>query len=144
MTSKNRTQRILFLCVANSARSQIAEGLARTILGPNFIVASAGSQPSGSVQPWAIKVLMAEGIDISLQSSKAIQDLPQEFLGQLDFVVTLCAEEICPVLNSKAEKLHWPIPDPASATENEKQKAFENALRLIHQHLFEFSQRQLS
>lgn len=144
MTSKTKPQRILFLCVANSARSQMAEGLARTILGPDFIIASAGSQPSGSVQPWAIRVLKEEGIDISAQRSKAIHDLPKEFLEQLDFVVTLCAEEICPVLNSQAERLQWPIPDPASAPESEKPKAFKDAFLLIQQHLFEFSQNHLS
>ena len=104
---------ILFLCVANSARSQIAEGLARHIF-PNAEVQSAGSEP-GTLNPFAVQVLMEEGIDISKHFSKSVDDLPSGFLGKIDFVITLCAEEVCPVLlDQGAKRLHWPFPDPAS------------------------------
>jgi arsenate reductase (thioredoxin) len=104
---------ILFLCVANSARSQLAEGLARDMLGPAVHVESAGSEPCGFVRPGAVAALHQIGIDISRHRSKAIEDLAADFLRSLDFVVTLCADEICPVLPSPARRLHWPIADPA-------------------------------
>jgi arsenate reductase (thioredoxin) len=101
---------ILFLCVANSARSQMAEGLARQMLGPDVAVLSAGSAPS-SVNPHAVEAMAELGIDISAQHSKPVEDID---IGTLDLVVTLCAEEVCPVLPGRVRRLHWPIPDPAS------------------------------
>ncbi len=101
---------ILFLCVANSARSQMAEGLARQMLGPDVTVLSAGSAPS-SVNPHAVEAMAELGIDISDQRSKSVEEIDT---GALDLVVTLCAEEVCPVLPVRVRRLHWPIPDPAS------------------------------
>ena len=103
---------ILFLCVANSARSQIAEGLARKIFGSKASIQSAGSQP-GSVNPNAIQVLKEVGIDISGQHSKSVETIASD---QLDLIITLCAEEVCPIVPGKISKLHWPLPDPAGAT----------------------------
>jgi arsenate reductase len=133
---------ILFLCVANSARSQMAEGLAKSMFGSKANVMSAGSEPSGIVQPWAVEVLKEQGIDISENSSKSIEQLPPAFLASLDFVVTLCAEEICPVLPTKAARLHWPMPDPAAAPEKERQKAFRAIRREITKRLESFGQEQ--
>jgi len=104
-------QRILFLCVANSARSQMAEGLAREILGEGFEIMSAGSQPS-KVNPYAVEAMAAIGIDISGQRSKSVDDIDP---ARIDLVVTLCAEEVCPVLPGRVRRLHWPIADPASS-----------------------------
>jgi arsenate reductase (thioredoxin) len=104
--------RILFLCVANSARSQLAEGLARRRF-PHAEVRSAGSRP-GRLNPYAVAVMQEIGIDISTHSSKSVDDLPPPFLADLDYVITLCAEEVCPLLISTARKLHWPFPDPAT------------------------------
>lgn len=109
---------ILFLCVANSARSQIAEGLAKQILKDKAKVYSAGSQPSGVVHPLAIEVMKEIGIDISHHTSKFYDSLPIEVRSSLDYVITLCAEEACPILNSPAKKLRWPLPDPAKATDD--------------------------
>jgi len=103
---------ILFLCVANSARSQIAEGLARKIFGSKASIQSAGSQP-GSVNPNAIQVLKEVGIDISGQHSKSVETIASD---QLDLIITLCAEVVCPIVPGKISKLHWPLPDPAGAT----------------------------
>ena len=100
---------ILFLCVANSARSQMAEGLARQLF-PGFRIQSAGSRPS-RVNPYAIEVLAEVGIDATTHTSKSVQDIDP---ASVDLVITLCAEEVCPLFLGKAEKLHWPIPDPAS------------------------------
>jgi len=109
---------ILFLCVANSARSQLAEGLAKQLFGDRAQVESAGSAPSGSVHPGAIAALKEKGLDISLHRSKGVEDLAPGFLASLDLIVTLCAEESCPNLPAKARRLHWPIPDPAGAAES--------------------------
>lgn len=103
-------RRILFLCVANSARSQMAEGLARALLGSDAEVLSAGSRPS-KVNPYAVEVMAELGIDISAQRSKAVGEIDP---AGLDAVITLCAEEVCPVLPGRVRRLHWPITDPAS------------------------------
>lgn len=100
---------ILFLCVANSARSQLGEGLARPLF-PGFRIQSAGSRPSG-VNPYAIEALGEAGIDASAHTSKSMADIDPT---TVDLVITLCAEEVCPAFLGKAERLHWPIPDPAS------------------------------
>lgn len=101
---------ILFLCVANSARSQIAEGLARHLLGPDVRIQSAGSKPS-RVNPYAVEVMREIGIDISGQSSKSVDTIAA---STVDTVVTLCAEEVCPVFLGQVRRLHWPIADAAS------------------------------
>lgn len=103
-------KRVLFLCVANSARSQMAEGLARSILGRDVEVSSAGSAPS-SVNPYAVEAMAEIGIDISHQRSKSVAEIDS---AAIDIVVTLCAEEVCPVLPGRVQRLHWPIPDPAT------------------------------
>jgi arsenate reductase len=100
---------ILFLCVANSARSQLGEGLARQRF-PGFRIQSAGSRPS-RVNPHAIEALAEVGIDASAHTSKSVADIDP---ATVDLVITLCAEEVCPAFLGKAERLHWPIPDPAS------------------------------
>ncbi len=100
---------ILFLCVANSARSQMAEGLARQLF-PGFRIQSAGSRPS-RVNPYALEARAEAGIDASGQASKSVEDIDP---ASVDLVITLCAEEVCPLFLGKAERLHWPIPDPAS------------------------------
>jgi arsenate reductase len=104
------SKRILFLCVANSARSQMAEGLARMILGARARVMSAGSEPS-RVNPYAVEVMGELGVDLGAHHSKSVQTIDPEEVGT---VITLCAEEVCPVFLGKARRLHWPIPDPAS------------------------------
>ena len=104
------SRRILFLCVANSARSQMAEGLARGLLGDRVQVLSAGSQPT-TVNPYAIEAMREVGIDISGHRSKSVDEIDT---AQLDLVVTLCAAEVCLVLAGGTRRLHWPIPDPAS------------------------------
>jgi arsenate reductase (thioredoxin) len=102
---------ILFLCVANSARSQMAEGLARAFFGNDVDVASAGSQPS-KINPYAIEAMCEVGIDIANQYSKPVSGFDA---SAMDAVITLCAEEVCPVLPGRVKRIHWPIPDPASS-----------------------------
>lgn len=132
--------KILFMCVANSARSQIAEGLAKSIFGDRAEIQSAGSNPS-KVNPFAIEVLTEIGIDIQSHFSKSIDQLPLGFLEHLDYVITLCAEEVCPVLPSqKAKRLHWPLPDPAGkgGTEAEELNRFREIRNEVRKRLLEF------
>ena len=105
--------RILFLCVANSARSQMAEGLARAMLPASVEVASAGSAPS-RLNPLAVEALAEAGIDISGQYSKPLEEVAPE---TADLIVTLCAEEVCPIVPGPVRRLHWPVTDPAAAND---------------------------
>jgi arsenate reductase (thioredoxin) len=103
--------RILFLCVANSARSQMAEGLARALLPATVDLASAGSSP-GQLNPLAVEALSEVGIDISGHRSKPLEEVSPE---TADLIVTLCAEEVCPFVPGPVKRLHWPITDPSAA-----------------------------
>ncbi|MBI2363256.1 MAG: arsenate reductase ArsC [Elusimicrobia bacterium] len=100
--------RLLFVCVENSCRSQMAEGFARHFGGERVEAFSAGSRPSGKVNPTAVAVLREHGIDISKQASKAIADLPAT---GWDYVVTMGCGDACPFVPAKA-RLDWQIPDP--------------------------------
>lgn len=99
---------VLFLCVANSARSQMAEGLARDLFGDDVRVQSAGSEPS-RVNPFAIQAMKALGIELEGQHSKSVETIDP---ATVDLVITLCAEEVCPVFLGKAQRMHWPLQDP--------------------------------
>ncbi len=112
--------RILFLCVANSARSQMAEGLARAMLPAGVEVASAGSAP-GTLHPRAVAAMAEAGIDISGHRSKPLEAVSPE---TADLIVTLCAEEVCPFVPGPVRRLHWPVADPAAAGDV---AAFRNA-----------------
>lgn len=112
MSAKN----ILFLCVANSARSQMAEGIARKLFGDKAVIESAGSLPKG-VHPLAIEAMNEIGVDISKQYSKNTDKLPLRFIVKIDFMISLCEEDTCPDMASRtAKKIKWPIQDPV--TEN--------------------------
>lgn len=129
-------KRILFLCVANSARSQMAEGLARHVFGERADVLSAGSNPA-PVNPHAVEAMAEIGIDITGQHSKSVDTID---LSGLDLVVTLCAEEVCPVLPKQVRRLHWPITDPAAQDTGEprareQQRRFRAARELIHKEI---------
>jgi protein-tyrosine-phosphatase len=119
-----RPGHVLFLCVANSARSQMAEGIARALAPASVKISSAGSQPS-RLNPLAVRALAEIGIDISGQVSKSVSDIPPD---DVDAVITLCAEEVCPVWLGQATRLHWGLPDPAHAgtTEAERLQAFRD------------------
>lgn len=105
-------QSILFLCVANSARSQLAEALARKRFGNTVKVQSAGSQPT-TIHPRSIEVLAEKDIDASHQQSTSVTEVDP---ASIDLVITLCAEEVCPVGLSDVPTLHWPIADPAATS----------------------------
>ena len=125
-----RPRHILFLCVQNSARSQLAEGVARFLAPPGVTVSSAGSSPA-FVRPQAIQVLKEIGIDISGHRSKSIEEIDS---ASVDAVVTLCAEEVCPVFLGNAVRLHWGLPDPAKVPGNDEARL--NAFRATRDELF--------
>ena len=126
---------ILFLCVANSARSQMAEGLAHEMFGASVRVQSAGSSPS-QLNPLAVTAMAEIGIDISGQRAKSVETIDS---GTIDTVVTLCAEAVCPVFSGNVRRLHWPIADPADSepglTQEQRLERFRVARDQIQQRL---------
>ncbi len=127
--------RVLFLCVHNSARSQMAEGLLRAMAGDRAQVFSAGSEPS-SVHPLAIRAMQERGIDISRQRSKSVVEFADDYF---DYAITLCAEEVCPVFLRATRRLHWALPDPAAAPGDvvERLAAFHHTADAIEDRLRE-------
>jgi len=107
-TLRMKYDHILFLCVANSARSQMAEGLARALFGDAVTVESAGSAPS-RVNPYAIRAMAELGLDLGEHTSKSVTTIDPT---GVDLVITLCAEEQCPVFLGDAERRSWAMPDP--------------------------------
>ena len=107
--------KILFLCVANSIRSQMAEGLAKNILESEIKKGKASVQSAGSVphvvHPMVKQVMAEIGIDISDQYSKSVYDIDPK---TVDTVITLCQDEVCPPVFMKVKHLHWPTIDPSS------------------------------
>ena len=87
----------------------MAEGLARSLAPEGIAILSAGSMPA-RVSPYAIEVMSEIGIDLSAHHQKSVEDIRKE---EVATVITLCAEEVCPVFPGEVEKLHWPYPDPA-------------------------------
>ncbi len=137
--------KILFLCTENSARSQMAEGLCKSMFRRRVEVQSAGSEPSGFVHPLAVEVMSEIGIDISGNHSKFYESVPIEFLMELDFLVTLCGDEISPtVVNRKAKRLRWTCPDPVTlgATDDKKLGAFRLVREQIRERLETFGREQ--
>ncbi len=113
-----RPRHVLFLCVANSARSQMAEGIARSRAPAGIRISSAGSTPS-RLNPLAVRAMAEIGIDITGQHSKSVDDIPSE---DVDAVITLCAEEVCPVFLGHALRAHWSLRDPAGASGTEEEQ----------------------
>jgi len=114
------TQRVLFLCTHNSARSQMAEGLLRAMAGDRFEVASAGTEAT-HVRPLAIAAMDEIGIDLRGHASKTLDRfLPERW----DVVITVCdsANESCPVFPGATTRLHWSFPDPSRAQGTDVQK----------------------
>lgn len=111
-------KKVLFVCVHNSARSQMAEGLANSLSGGKLRAWSAGSTPT-QVHPLAVKAMAEIGVDVSGQESKSFADVANR---EFDYVITLCGEGdvICPVFPGVAKRLHWPQPDPAAAKGSEE------------------------
>lgn len=103
---------VLFVCVQNSARSQMAEAWARRLFPPGVRIWSAGSDPAAEVDPRVVRVMREVGVDCSKQKPKSISEVP---LAEVDTVITVCDERACPALPGQARRQSWEIPDPGKA-----------------------------
>lgn len=115
-------KKVLFLCVHNSARSQMAEAFLKKYGGDRFQVESAGLEP-GNLNPYVVRAMAELGIDISKNLTKSVFDLAKAGRSN-DVVVTVCSKEAaerCPVFPGAAEKLHWPFDDPSSFSGSEEE-----------------------
>ena len=114
--------KVLFLCVHNSARSQMAEAFLKKYAGDRFEVESAGLEP-GSLNPFVVRAMSEVGIDISHNSTKSVFELFKA--GRVfQYVVTVCSKEAaekCPIFPGLSEKLHWPFSDPSTFTGSDEE-----------------------
>jgi len=127
---------VLFLCTGNSARSILAEAILNRDGKGRFRAFSAGSQPKGEVNPYAMTLLRKSGYDTSAMRSKSWSEFAQPSAPKLDFVFTVCdnaAGEACPFWPGQPMTAHWGIPDPAAATGTEAEigVAFNDAYRML-------------
>lgn len=116
-------QKVLFICVHNSARSQMAEAFLKQMAGDRFEVKSAGLEP-GKINPLVVEVMKEEGIDISQNKTKSVFDFYKQG-KQYDYVITVCDESQakgCPVFPGKGQRLHWGLDDPSGFTGSHEEK----------------------
>ncbi len=133
---------VLFLCTGNSARSIMAEGLLNKYGNGRFQAFSAGSFPSGYVNPFALERLELEGISLPDARSKSWDEFAKPDAVALDFVITVCdnaANEICPVWPGQPINAHWGVIDPAVAEEKEKRIAFAKAFAILERRIVLFT-----
>jgi len=131
-----RPYNILVLCTGNSARSILSEALFNTMSAGRFQAYSAGSHPSGRVNPFAVEQVQALGYSAENLRSKSWDEFAQPDSPQMDFVVTVCdnaAGEVCPLWPGHPVTAHWGFPDPAAVegTDEQKRAAFALTLRQI-------------
>ncbi len=132
--------KVLFICTGNSARSIIAESLLNKMSKGNFIAYSAGSSPSGRVNPHALELLQEMGHDTSGLRSKSWLEFAKPDAPSFDFVFTVCnnaAGESCPIWPGRPMTAHWGLPDPAAVTGSpaEIALAFRDAARMLSQRI---------
>lgn len=136
-------RRVLFLCTGNSARSVLAEATLRAWAGHRFEVLSAGSQPTGAINPYALSQLGAEGIPTAGLRSKSWDEFATPDAAPIDLVITVCdsaAAETCPVVFGDFLRAHWGLPDPAAIDGDDEAKAdaFREAHRIVKARLNAF------
>ncbi|MCX7098998.1 MAG: arsenate reductase ArsC [Methylococcales bacterium] len=134
--------KVLFLCTGNSARSIMAEGLLNKYSDGRFQAFSAGSLPTGQVNPYALERLELEGITLADARSKSWDEFAKPNAPVLDFVITVCdnaANEVCPVWPGQPITAHWGVFDPATADEKEKRIAFAKAFAILERRIALFT-----
>ena len=136
MPQPQRIYNVLFLCTGNSARSIMAEALLNARAGGRFRAFSAGSHPTGRVNPIALDMLSRQGIPTEGYRSKSWDEFAAAGSPPMDFVFTVCdnaAGEVCPVWPGQPMTAHWGVEDPAAAvgSDDEKRRAFLNAFRQL-------------
>ncbi|HEV2697983.1 MAG TPA: arsenate reductase ArsC, partial [Terriglobales bacterium] len=127
---------VLFLCTGNSARSIMAEAITNSKGRPKFTAYSAGSHPSGTVRPEALRELEVAHIPTAGYRSKSWEEFAKPDAPKLDFVFTVCdraAKEVCPVWPGQPMTAHWSVPDPSAVagTPEQIQEAFQNTFFLL-------------
>ena len=135
---------VLFLCTGNTARSILAEGILRKEGAGRFNAFSAGSQPKGVVNPYALKTLAAYGYPAEDFRSKSWDEFAAPGAPVMDFVFTVCdsaAGEVCPIWPGQPMTAHWGIEDPAAieGTDIDKQRAFNEAFRYLRNRITAFA-----
>lgn len=135
---------VLFLCTANSARSIIAECLLNSLGGGRFRGFSAGSAPSGRVNPIAIEVLVQNGYSVSGVRSKDMDEFTRPGAPAMDFVITLCdsaAGESCPAFPGHPVRTHWSVMDPVAerGSDAERRRAFADVLGILRRRVQNFT-----
>jgi arsenate reductase len=138
----NKTYNVLFLCTGNSARSILAEALLNELGKGRFRAYSAGSQPTGTVNPLALERLNIEGIPAEGLRSKSWDEFAQAGAPALDFAITVCdnaVNEVCPVWPGQPITAHWGIPDPAAVKDDEKFMEFSKAFAVLHRRISLFT-----
>ena len=136
----DRPFNVLFLCTHNSARSVMAEALLNTIGGGRFRAFSAGSQPSGRVNPFAVEMARTIGYATDNVRSKSWNEFAQPGAPNMDIIITVCddaAGEVCPLWPGRPATAHWGFPDPSTVEggDDEKRKAFDKVFHAIRRRI---------
>ncbi|RIZ66038.1 MAG: arsenate reductase ArsC [Methylococcales bacterium] len=129
---------VLFLCTGNSARSIMAEALLNKLGAGRFNAFSAGSHPTGEVNPHTIERLEKEGVLVSNARSKSWDEFNQPESPELDLVITICdnvASEVRPIWKGQPITAHWGIPDPIGADENERRIEFAKTFVMLERRI---------